>query len=331
MKKFLLIFACISISILAFSQKKKHKLNEKESQDLLGQIFNSNSFLDNSGREACGCIDSVSKAETDQSKKLEAISKCIEDQVNAYQLSTKLLATMTGKEKNNSISLSVDKQSQEYKQYYYEIERWLKDSCKELNKVLMTHDEENENSMSKDKDAMDAYNSGLRPLANENYTEAIPFFEKAVSIDPKFAFAWDNLGICFRKTGKYEKAEAAYKQSLAADPKGKTALQNLPVVYLLQKKNDEAIEAYNSILKYYPGDPEVYYGIGLVYLQGKSDMENSLANICKAYSIYIEQKSPYRSDAEKLINMIYTQMKKDGKEESFSRILKENNITMNLK
>jgi len=55
----------------------------------------------------------------------------------------------------------------------------------------------------------------------------------------------------------------------------------------------------------------------------------ALDYMCKAYNIYVHDKSPYRSDAEKVINMIYTQMKKDNKEEEFNKILKDNNIKGN--
>jgi hypothetical protein len=51
--------------------------------------------------------------------------------------------------------------------------------------------------------------------------------------------------------------------------------------------------------------------------------------MCKAYNLYIENKSPYRSDAEKVINLIYSQMKKENKEEDFYRVLKENKIKGN--
>jgi tetratricopeptide (TPR) repeat protein len=133
----------------------------------------------------------------------------------------------------------------------------------------------------------------------------------------------------YRKTSKYEKAETAYKKSLQVDPRGKTALQNLPVVYLHQNKDSEAIAAYKDILNYYPEDPEVFYGIGIVYFTNIKDMENALQNVCKAYNIYASAKSPYRSDAEKVINMIYKEMKKNNQEDVFNRILKENNIKPN--
>ncbi|HEY1872152.1 MAG TPA: tetratricopeptide repeat protein, partial [Chitinophagaceae bacterium] len=184
-------------------------------------------------------------------------------------------------------------------------------------------------SYSSNADARDAYNKGNDFLRQENYKDAAPWFQKAVAIDSEFAFAWDNLGICYRKAGEYDKAIVAYKNSLRVDPRGKTPLQNLAVVYQIQNKPDEAMATYNDILKYYPGDPETYYGIGLVYYSVKKDMVNALQNMCKAYNIYSNQKSPYRSDAEKVINLIYAEMKKNNQEDVFNQILKENNLNGN--
>jgi len=53
--------------------------------------------------------------------------------------------------------------------------------------------------------------------------------------------------------------------------------------------------------------------------------------MCRAYTYYIAQKSPYRTDAEKIINLIYSDMKKQGKETVFDEILKKNNINQNSK
>ncbi|HYO21200.1 MAG TPA: tetratricopeptide repeat protein, partial [Flavisolibacter sp.] len=198
-----------------------------------------------------------------------------------------------------------------------------------LNKAIASNDEANDKSYSKNPDALAAYDKGIDYFKTSAYNEAIPWFEKAVQTDASFAFAWDNLGICYRRTGKLDKAEAAYKSSLKADPKGRTALQNLAVVYQLQKRDDEAIATYKNISDYYPDDPEIYYGIALVYVNNKKDLENGLQNMCKAYNLYIKMQSPYRSDAEKVINAIYGQLKKENKEDVFKRILKENNISAN--
>jgi hypothetical protein len=67
----------------------------------------------------------------------------------------------------------------------------------------------------------------------------------------------------------------------------------------------------------------------MVYYSNKKDWENALDNMCKAYNIYVAQKSPYRSDAEQVINLIFKEMKKENKEDKFNKILKDNNIRSN--
>jgi len=310
--------------------KNKRVLSPEETQSVLSQLnMDSATVLKSAAESACRCIDSVDRAQKDKDKKTKAAIECIDNEIASFQMAVKLLNSMKNPSKEINITIG-DKNSNEYKFYYFSLERRLKDSCRTLNQILMTNDDiVSEKSLTKNSEAGAAYDKGLTFIRNEDYAGGIPWFEKAVAIDPEFAFAWDNLGICYRRTNNLEKAEAAYKASLKIDPKGKTPLQNLPVVYQLLKKPDEAIDTYNKLLEYYPGDPEVYYGLAIVYYNNKKDMEKALDNMCKAYNIYGDARSPYRSDAEKVINMIYAQMKKDNKEEAFQRILKENKITVN--
>lgn len=51
--------------------------------------------------------------------------------------------------------------------------------------------------------------------------------------------------------------------------------------------------------------------------------------MCKAYILYIQQKSPYRSDAEKVIQMLYTEFKNKNDLDTFNTILENNNINQN--
>lgn len=328
----LFVTACfvLSSSLLAQKEKDKKVLTPEETKDLFNQLgFDSTRFLKQSGLLACSCIDSVDKILVEKKKKIDAFSNCIDEQVSSYQMALQLFNSMSGSDKNKVINISYDKNSDAYKSHYFQIEKWLMDSCATLKRAIATNDEAREKSFSDNRDAMKAYNAGVDLLKKEKYAECIPFFEKAVNIDPEFAFAWDNLGICYRRTDQLDKAEKAYKASIKIDPAGKTPLQNLAVVYQLQKRDDEAIATYKEIVKYYPDDPEVYYGIGMVYYNNKKDWENALDNMCKAYNIYVAQKSPYRSDAEQVIKNIYGQMKKENKEDQFNKILKDNNIRSN--
>lgn len=333
MKKFVLFSGVLlTLQTIAFSQSNSEKtvLTGQAAADLLSKIsIDSASMLQSAGGRACNCMDSVNKTTKNRKQQLKTISDCIDAEVSSYQLSLELLKTIRNSGKDQNITLATNKNSDAYKSGYYQIERWLNDSCASLRSMIRTNDEANENSFSKNPDAYKAYEEGVDWLKTQNYKEAIPWFEKAVRLDPQFVFAWDNLGISYRQTGELEKAKEAYLSSLKVDPAGHTALQNLPVVYLKQKKSQEAIDAYLVFLKQYPGDPEVYYGIGLVYYQNLQDMEKALDNMCKAYNIYVSQKSPYRSDAEKVIQSIYQEMKNNNKEDAFHKILKENNIRSN--
>lgn len=155
------------------------------------------------------------------------------------------------------------------------------------------------------------------------------YFEKAVKEDSEFAFAWDNLGVNYRRLKNYDKAIECYKKSLEIDPKGLMPLQNMALVYQYKKEYNKAIESYGKLAELDKNNPEVFYGIGNVYIVNLQDYEKGLDYMCKAYNLYVYLKSPYRSDAEKLISFVFVEMKKQGKEEKFNQILKNNNISQN--
>lgn len=289
----------------------------------------STQLLKELSENACKCIDSVYKVNKQKEKDhTKEITRCIEPQVGAYQLGVKLMATLKGDmKKDQKIEINIDTNSDEYKRYYRQIESWLRDNCKSLGQLMSMNTRESDKSFTDNDEARAEYNKGIDLVRDEKYKEALPYFEKAVSIDPLFAFAWDNVGVCHRRMGNYEQAVIAYKKSLAIDPAGAVPLQNLPVAYEFLKKYDEAIEAYDNLTNHNANDPEAFFGKGRIQLLYKKDMEEALRNMCKAYNLYTKNKSPYRADAEKIINMIYGQMKSENKLETFNSILKEHHIS----
>jgi tetratricopeptide (TPR) repeat protein len=327
--KHIIITSCLIILLhfYAISQKDE-KLSERQTKELLSQInVDTTKFLSNFSQKTCNCIDSISLTDKTKNEVTYEISECINKQVTAYQLSLELNRALKSGNKNNEIILDTDKESPLYRRYYFEIERWLMDSCNSLKNAVASHNKQSEYSISRNPKARKQYTDGVEAMENEDYKKAVRHFKDAVEADPKFAFAWDNLGICQRKLGNYEEALQAYKKSLAIDPFGTMPLQNIPVVYEYQKKYEEALEAYKHILIIHPDDPEAFYGSGRIYAYFLVDMEKALENMCKAYNLYIQVSSPYRVDAEKQINYIYGEMKKGGKEKQFFDVLKQNNIS----
>ncbi|WP_454046256.1 tetratricopeptide repeat protein [Chryseobacterium sp. Marseille-Q8038] len=302
---------------LSFSQKKP---NEK-------------TILQELSEKACQCADSIALSNRKKEDIIKDVHECIDKYTGALQISTLLKGAEKQAEKTTEVNgkkeinltFNTNKNSQQYKDSYNELERYLMQNCESVQKATQTT-ETSYDKFSKNDTALNFYQKAVDASKQENWKEAIQNYEQAVKIDPKFIYAWDNLGICYRRVGEYDKALNAYKQSLAADPKGKMPLQNIAITYVYKKEYQKAIDAYNDFDKVYPGDPEVYYGMGQVYFTHLKNNEKGLDNICKAYRIYSEQKSPYRSDAEKMIGYIYKSMKEEGKTDKFKEILKNNNI-----
>jgi len=217
--------------------------------------------------------------------------------------------------------------SGEYKKYYFELERSMMENCPAIKSKVAANELTNRFSLSNDRDARSFYSKGQAEDKKQNFQKAIEYYEEAVKIDPNFAFAWDNMGLCYRKLGNYDKAIESYNKSLEIDPIGMTALQNIAMAYMYKQEFYKAIDAYKRIEAIDKSNPEVYYGLGNVYANALHEYEKGLDYICKAYNLYIKIKSPYRTDAEKVINMIYSEMKKAGKVEEFNKILEENHIS----
>lgn len=321
----LLVFILLLQPASGFGQKDT--LTGDAAKKILQQLkIDTAGFLSDFGDDACKCIDSITLARKSRAEINEEVFECINKQTTLYQFMMKLNSQLFGNDSSRSITIDVDKKSKDFQRYYFEIERWLKDSCTSLNNAVAAENQESSSSISRDQKARDDYNTGIEWMKKENLEKAITYFEKAVKRDEKFAFAWDNIGICNRKLGNYDAALAAYNKSLEIDPSGITPLHNIPVVYQYQKKYDKALQAYEMLQQQYPKDPEGFYGAAVVYTNYKIDYENALQNMCKAYNIYVSNSSPYRVDAEKIINYIFSKMKADGKEKRFMEILKENNI-----
>lgn len=324
MKKIPLFVVLTSICLGASAQENKKPSTE--------------AMLKNLSEKACSCIDSINIYDKSNAEVAKEINKCINKQVAPYQLASKLVEaseltakTENEKDKKKKISINVNNNvnSEEFKKYYYELERELMSNCNSLKEKIASNEKQSQKSFSSNAKATEYYSKGLEATKNKDYAKAVEYFEKAVKEDPEFAFAWDNLGVNYRRLDNYDKAIEAYNKSLSVDPYGLMPLQNIAVAYQYKKEYQKAIEAYQRLAQLDEKNPEVYYGIGNVYAMCMNENEKGLEHICKAYLLYIEQKSPYRSDAEKLIGYIYSEMKKEGKEKQFQKILKAYNISTN--
>ena len=162
----------------------------------------------------------------------------------------------------------------------------------------------------KDRDVL--YMIGIIYLLNyDDSPKAIDFFQRAVSVDPDFSEAHNNLGFAYEKSRKFNEAIDSYKKALSnlkyRSPE--KAYNSLGRVYYRLGKYDEAIDAYNNSLKRMPELYISYYGLALCYNAKGRYGDASLA-ISKA----IEVDPVYKGSKSKAVNDL-SQKKLDARGE----------------
>ena len=71
--------------------------------------------------------------------------------------------------------------------------------------------------------AIEWNNKGSSLINLGRYAEALPYFDKALKIDPNFKDAWNDKGLCLINLERYEEAIVCYDKALKIDPDDKKA------------------------------------------------------------------------------------------------------------
>lgn len=129
---------------------------------------------------------------------------------------------------------------------------------------------------------------------------ALPFFEKSVVVNPKFAEAWFSLGFCksdlgrsnaaiedykkaaqlkptfydahwnlaslYYETKRYREAAASYKYAISLKPDAVEGHFNLGLSYFYSDQIPEAVTAFKQVIRFRPDDARAYYGLGRAFL-----------------------------------------------------------------
>lgn len=118
------------------------------------------------------------------------------------------------------------------------------------------------------------YNLGTALLSQKQLDQAIPHFEEAIKIEPRFTEAIGNLGLVFLEQNRLEEAVNTFQRAISmneAKPEPKL-YSDLGYVLQLQGKHDQAVENYNKALSLDPAFiPAIFNMAGMLKLQGKLD------------------------------------------------------------
>lgn len=157
---------------------------------------------------------------------------------------------------------------------------------------------------SKIEEAVNAYNKGVREQGQQEYKKAIKYYKEALELDPNYVFAWDNMGICYRRIGNAKEAIESYQKSIALFPRGTFAHINLGLLYAFQEKFDLAIAEYKKVVEINPSDPEGYYGLTMVYINAKQ-YENAIVSGKETVRLYEAGNNGLIGDGEMLLGQAY--------------------------
>ncbi len=107
------------------------------------------------------------------------------------------------------------------------------------------------------------YSQGVAMLSRDDYNRALPYFEKAVEIDPSYAEAWYQAGFSYGILGRHADALKASKQAAKLRPEWAETYVNIGASsYALQQYKDAA-EAYKHAIRLEDSKADTQYALGL--------------------------------------------------------------------
>lgn len=101
------------------------------------------------------------------------------------------------------------------------------------------------------------------------YDEALEKFDKALEINPNFAYAWEGKGLVLHNKGKYDEAIECYDRAIAINPNFAQVWYNKGLAFEEQSNYIKSIECYDKAISIDLNYIYAWEGKGIVfYIQG---------------------------------------------------------------
>jgi tetratricopeptide (TPR) repeat protein len=118
-------------------------------------------------------------------------------------------------------------------------------------------------------------------MARGEYAAAISAFQQS---DLKSALVWNSIGMAYHHLYALEEARKAYQQALSINPRFAPAANNLAAVYYGQHDFRDAEHWYKRALKHTSESAVIYCNLGTAYF-GEGNYKKGLKMYQKAFSI----------------------------------------------
>ena len=142
-------------------------------------------------------------------------------------------------------------------------------------------------------------NLGIVLNEQEQYQEAVTFFQKALKFVPEDEQVLHELSFALAIQDKLEEAEEIYRKILKINPKKTSILFNLALVLYKKQNLTEAEEIYLQLVEMQPDDSSTWLNLGVV----QYDL-NKLDEAEQAYRKALELKPKYTKAVLNLVNVL---------------------------
>lgn len=129
------------------------------------------------------------------------------------------------------------------------------------------------------------YQLGQTSFILGNIEDAAKHFENAKSCDPHRVDNLANLGVVYRRLGRFDEALICQKKAIEINPNYAVAYNNLGLLmHEAFKKPESAIKAYEKAIEIDPNFDNAYYNLGNVFMRRK-EFKDAISHFQKAVSL----------------------------------------------
>ncbi len=122
-------------------------------------------------------------------------------------------------------------------------------------------------SLTVPKNAKKEFESGQKARSKKKFDEALEKLAKATELYPKYAEAFNEIGLTYRNMNKPEDAQKAFEQAIVADPAWLHSYMNLGFLQLASNQHQQLLETSTKALKLHPTLSQAHFLQSVANLQ----------------------------------------------------------------